>query len=171
MYWIGSFNAHLNRIVHTHIFVNNEFVPGHGPLIDTINPATEQVICSVHSADESDVDAAVRAARICFDSVWSKTSPAERCRLMNRLADLMESSKHEFATIDTLDNGKAFSASYHSDLTESISCFRYYAGWADKIHGNTVDTTYDKLCYTRCEPIGVVGAMVSWNYPTLMLTW
>ncbi|KAL9549992.1 hypothetical protein MBANPS3_004931 [Mucor bainieri] len=163
--------SHYGFHVHTHLFINNEFVPGHGPLIDTVNPATEQVICSVHSADQLDVDAAVKAAQLCFDSVWSKTSPAERGYLMNRLADLMELNKHELATLDTLDNGKAFSASFHADVTESISCFRYYAGWADKMQGKTIDTTHDKLCYTRCEPVGIVGAMVSWNYPTLMLTW
>ncbi|KAF1798190.1 aldehyde dehydrogenase domain-containing protein [Mucor lusitanicus] len=157
--------------VHTHLFINNEFVPGHGPLIETINPATEEVICSVHSADESDVDAAVNAAKECFKSVWRKTAPAERGRLINKLADLMERDKDEIATLDALDNGKAFTIARDVDVTDSIGCFRYFAGWADKIHGKTIDTTFDKLCYTRHEPLGVVGAVVPWNYPTMMPVW
>ena len=146
--------------MHTQLFINNEFVPGHGPLIETINPATEEVICSVHTADESDVDAAVSAAKECFKSVWRKTAPAERARLINKLADLMERDKDEIATLDALDNGKAFTIARDVDVTDSIACFRYFAGWADKIHGKTIDTTFDKLCYTRHEPLGVVGAIV-----------
>ncbi|KAG1123693.1 hypothetical protein G6F42_010307 [Rhizopus arrhizus] len=157
--------------VHTYLFINNEFVPGHGPLIETINPATEEVICSVHSADESDVDAAVNAAKECFKNVWRKTAPAERGRLINKLADLMERDKDEIATLDALDNGKAFTIARDVDVTDSIGCFRYFAGWADKIHGKTIDTTFDKLCYTRHEPLGVVGAVVPWNYPTMMPVW
>ncbi|KAI7861686.1 aldehyde dehydrogenase domain-containing protein [Spinellus fusiger] len=157
--------------VFTHLFINNEFVPGHGPLIETINPVTEQVICSVHSADENDVNAAVFAAKTCFQTTWRKVAPVERGRLLNRLADLMERDKNELATLDALDNGKAFTIARDVDITDSIACFRYYAGWADKIHGKTMDTTFDKICYTRHEALGVVGAIIPWNYPTMMATW
>ncbi|GAA5800224.1 aldehyde dehydrogenase domain-containing protein [Helicostylum pulchrum] len=157
--------------VHTHLFINNEFVPGNGPLIETINPATEEVICSVHSADESDVNAAVKAAKTCFQSTWRKVSPSEKGRLINKLADLMERDKDEIALLDALDNGKAFTVARDVDVTDSIACFRYFAGWADKIHGKTIDTTFDKLCYTRHEPLGVVGAVIPWNYPTMMAVW
>ncbi|CEP08785.1 hypothetical protein, partial, partial [Parasitella parasitica] len=90
---------------------------------------------------------------------------------INKLADLMERDKDEIATLDALDNGKALTASRDFDVTNSIACFRYFAGWADKIHGKTIDTTFDKLCYTRHEPLGVVGAIVPWNYPTMMPVW
>ncbi|KAI7904320.1 aldehyde dehydrogenase domain-containing protein [Cokeromyces recurvatus] len=157
--------------VHTYLFINNEFIPGNGPMIETINPATEEVICSVHSADQSNVDAAVQAAQECFKTTWRRVSPAERGRLINRLADLMERDKDELATLDALDNGKAFTIARDVDITDSIGCFRYFAGWADKIHGKTIDTTFDKLCYTRHEPLGVVGCIIPWNYPIMMATW
>ena len=104
-------------------------------MIETINPATEEVICSVHSADESDVNAAVDAANKCFNDVWRKVAPAEKGRLVNKLADLMERDKEELAALDALDNGKAYTVARDIDITESIGCFRYFAGWADKIHG------------------------------------
>ncbi|KAI7851329.1 aldehyde dehydrogenase domain-containing protein [Circinella umbellata] len=157
--------------VHTHLFINNEFVPGHGPLIETINPATEEVICSVHSADESDVNAAVEAADKCFNDVWRKVAPAEKGRLVNKLADLMERDKEELAALDALDNGKAYTVARDIDITESIGCFRYFAGWADKIHGKTIDTVADRWCYTRHEALGVVGAVIPWNYPIMMAAW
>ncbi|KAG2217547.1 hypothetical protein INT45_005433 [Circinella minor] len=157
--------------VHTHLFINNEFVPGHGPLIETINPATEEVICSVHSADEQDVNAAVNAAATCFKDTWRKVAPAEKARLINKLADLMERDRDELAILDALDNGKAFTVARDVDITDSIACYRYFAGWADKIHGKTIDTTFDKMCYTRHEALGVVGAVIPWNYPTMMAAW
>ena len=132
---LTKFSHFLLYLVHTHLFINNEFVPGHGPLIETINPATEEVICSVHSADESDVNAAVEAADKCFNDVWRKVAPAEKGRLVNKLADLMERDKEELAALDALDNGKAYTVARDIDITESIGCFRYFAGWADKIHG------------------------------------
>ncbi|ORZ01659.1 aldehyde dehydrogenase domain-containing protein [Syncephalastrum racemosum] len=156
---------------HTYLFINNEFVPGHGPLIETINPATEEVICKVHSADESDVDAAVAAADKCFKETWSKVAPAERGLLINKLADLMERDKDEIATLDALDNGKAFTIARDVDVTDSIACFRYFAGWADKIHGKTITTQHNKMNYTLHEPLGVVGAVIPWNYPTMMAAW
>ncbi|KAL0091225.1 aldehyde dehydrogenase domain-containing protein [Phycomyces blakesleeanus] len=157
--------------VHTHLFINNEFVPGHGPLIETINPVNEEVICSVHSANEADVDAAVKAAHESFKNTWRKVAPSEKGRLLNKLADLMERDIDEIATLDALDNGKAFSVARDVDVTDSIGCFRYFAGWADKIHGKTIDTTFDKMCYTRHEALGVVGAVIPWNYPTMMAVW
>ncbi|PHZ09511.1 aldehyde dehydrogenase ALDH15, partial [Rhizopus microsporus ATCC 52813] len=153
------------------LFINNDFVPGRGPLIETINPANEQVLCKVHSADESDVNLAVDAAYQCYYTTWRKVAPAERGRLLNKLADLMERDKDELATLDAVDNGKSFVIARDVDVTDSINCYRYFAGWADKIHGKTIDTTFDKLCYTRHEPLGVVGAVIPWNYPTMMAAW
>lgn len=155
-------------IVHTYLFINNKFVPGHGPLIETINPTTEKVICSVHSANENDVNAAVKAAKDCYNTTWRKIAPAERARLLNTFADLMERDKDEIATLEALDNGKTFPFARDVDVTSSISSFRYYAGWADKIHGKTIDTGFENLCYTRHEPLGVVGAVIPWNFPLMM---
>ncbi|KAG1449969.1 hypothetical protein G6F46_010704 [Rhizopus delemar] len=157
--------------VHTQLFINNEFVPGRGPLIETINPTTEEVLCKVHSADESDVNLAVEAAYDCYYKTWRKVAPAERGRLINKLADLMERDKDELATLDAVDNGKSFVVARDVDVTDSVACYRYFAGWADKIHGKTIDTTFDKLCYTLHEPLGVVGAVIPWNYPTMMAAW
>ncbi|CAO3620100.1 unnamed protein product [Cunninghamella echinulata] len=157
--------------VHTHLFINNEFVPGNGPLIETINPTTEEVIVKVHSASEEDVDAAVAAANKAFKDVWRKVPAADRGLLLNKLADLMERDKDELATLEALDNGKAFHIARDEDIAGSIGCFRYFAGWADKIHGNTIETTFDKVCYTRLEPIGTVGAITPWNYSIMMPAW
>ncbi|KAI7892413.1 aldehyde dehydrogenase domain-containing protein [Mucor mucedo] len=157
--------------VHTQLFINNEFVAGHGPLIETINPANEEVICKVHSADENDVNLAVESAYKCYYETWRKVAPAERGRLIHKLADLMERDKDELAMLDAVDNGKAFAVARDVDVTESIGCYRYFAGWADKIHGKTIDTTFDKVCYTRHEALGVVGAVIPWNYPTMMAAW
>lgn len=158
-------------LVHTQLFINNEFVPGRGPLIDTINPANEKVLCKVHSADESDVNLAVEAAYHCHSKTWRKVAPADRGRLLNKLADLMERDKDILATLDAVDNGKSFVVARDVDVTDSINCYRYFAGWADKIHGKTIDTTFDKLCYTLHESLGVVGAVIPWNYPTMMAAW
>ncbi|KAI9279270.1 aldehyde dehydrogenase domain-containing protein [Sporodiniella umbellata] len=157
--------------VHTQLFINNEFVPGRGPLIDTINPANEEVICKVHSADESDVNLAVEAAHHCYSKIWRTVSPSNRSRFLNKLADLMERDKEELAQLEAVDNGKVFTVARDADVDASISCFRYYAGWADKIHGKTIDTTHNKLCYTLHEPLGVVGAVIPWNYPIMMAAW
>lgn len=116
----------------------------------------------MHSADEQDVDAAVKSADKCFNETWRKVAPAERALLINKLADLMERDKDELAALDALDNGKAFTVARDCDITDSIACYRYFAGWADKIHGKTIDTTFDKWCYTRHEPLGVVGAVIPW---------
>lgn len=155
-------------IVHTQLFINNEFVPGRGPLIDTINPVNEQVICKVHSASEEDVDAAVDAANAAFKNEWKKVAAAQRGRYLNKLADLMERDIDELATLEALDNGKSFVVARDVDITDSIACFRYFAGWADKIHGNTIETTYDKMCYTRMEPVGCVASVTPWNYSIMM---
>ncbi|KAI8333635.1 aldehyde dehydrogenase domain-containing protein [Chlamydoabsidia padenii] len=157
--------------VHTQLFINNEFVPGHAPLIETINPVNEEVICKVHAANEKDVDAAVEAANKAFKNVWRKVPAAQRGRYINKLADLMERDIDELATLEALDNGKSFVVARDVDVTDSIACFRYFAGWADKIHGDTIETTFDKMCYTLHEPIGCVGAITPWNYTIMMPAW
>lgn len=98
--------AYTNKLLaNTQLFINNQFVPGNGPSIDLLNPATEEVICSVHSADESDVNRAVKVAQDAYNNVWRRTAPAERTRLLNKLADLLDRDQEEIAYLATLENG------------------------------------------------------------------
>jgi len=143
-----------------------------GKAFETINPATEEVIAEVAEGDAADVDLAVRAARKAFDSgPWRKTDARDRGRLMNKLADLIEQNIDELAELETLDNGKPIRESRHADLPLVIDCFRYYAGWADKIHGQTIPVRGPHFCYTKREPVGVAGQIIPWNFPMLMVAW
>ncbi len=143
-----------------------------GRTFETINPATGEVIANVAEADKADVDKAVVAARREFeDGPWSKLSATARGRLLNKLADLIERDSDELAELETLDNGKPIRDSKGADLPLTIACYRYYAGWADKIHGKTIPINGPYFCYTRHEPVGVVGQIIPWNFPLLMQAW
>ncbi len=143
-----------------------------GKTFETINPATEEVITEVAEGDAADIDLAVKAARKAFDSgPWRKIDARDRGRLMNKLADLIESHIDELAELETLDNGKPINESRQADLPLVIDCLRYYAGWADKIHGQTIPVRGRYFCYTRREPVGVVGQIIPWNFPMLMVAW
>ena len=143
-----------------------------GKTFATINPATEEVIAEVAEGDAADIDLAVKAARKAFDSgPWRKMDARDRGRLMYKLADLIESHIDELAELETLDNGKPISESRNADLPLVIDCLRYYAGWADKIHGQTIPVRGHYFCYTRREPVGVVGQIIPWNFPMLMVAW
>ena len=112
------------------------------------------------------MDHAVECAQKAFDTVWGLNCPGfERGRLLYKLADLMDQRADEFAALEALDVGKAFSWAKGADVPGTISTLRYYAGWADKIHGNTIETTKDKISYTVHEPLGVVGQIIPWNFP------
>ncbi|MGD2182480.1 aldehyde dehydrogenase family protein [Lusitaniella coriacea] len=153
--------------------INNKWVDSiHGRTFETINPATGEVICKVAQADAIDVDRAVEAARTAFTTGdWSKLSPRDRGRLLYKLADLMETHQEELAQLETLDNGKPITESRTIDLPLAIACYRYYAGWADKMHGKTIPVDGSFFSYTRHEPIGVVGQIIPWNFPLLMQAW
>jgi len=141
-----------------------------GKEFETISPATGEVICRVAEADAPDVEKAVRAARAAFNTgPWPKMAAAERGRLLYKLADLIEANAEELARLETLDNGKPLMESRHADLPLSIATFRYYAGWADKIQGRTIPVAGPHFCYTRHQPVGVVGQIIPWNFPLLML--
>ena len=98
-------------------------------------------------------------------------SARERGRLLYQLADLIEENNEELAALETLDNGKPISDSRDADLPLAIDCYRYYAGWADKIEGKTIPINGPYFCYTRHEPVGVVGQIIPWNFPLLMQAW
>ncbi len=161
-------------IKQTKILIDNKWVDSvSGKTFETINPATGEVLAKVAEADAADVDLAVKAARKAFHSKapWRRMSAAERGKLMNRLADLMEKNADELATLESLDNGKPRHIARAADLPLSIACYRYYAGWADKIQGKTIPVSGDYFCYTRHEPVGVVGQIIPWNFPLLMQAW
>jgi aldehyde dehydrogenase (NAD+) len=143
-----------------------------GKTFETIDPSTGEVICRVAEADAADVDLAVRAARKAFESgPWPRTHASERGRILNKLADLIEDHQEELAALESLDNGKPYSVALTADLPLVIKCYRYYAGWADKNHGKTIPIEGDFFCYTRHEPVGVVGQIIPWNFPLLMQAW
>jgi len=155
----------------TGLFINNEFVKGvDGKTFEVINPATEEVITSVHEATEKDVDIAVAAARKAFEGPWRQETPENRGKLLNKLADLFEKNLDLLASVEALDNGKA-QAMAKVDISMCAGCLRYYGGWADKIEGKVVDTTPDTFNYIKKEPIGVCGQIIPWNFPLLMWAW
>ncbi|CAO3654727.1 unnamed protein product [Mucor fragilis] len=153
----------------TGLFINNEFVKG-SDTIETINPATGKVIAHVQAADKKDVDAAVQAASDAFHGPWSKMTPSGRAALMFKLADLIDRDNEELSQIETLDNGKGITFSRLFDCKQIAVTLRYFAGYADKVHGKVIDTE-GALSYTRHEPIGVCGAIIPWNFPVMMLGW
>jgi aldehyde dehydrogenase (NAD+) len=138
----------------------------------TVNPATEEVIAEVAEGDAEDIDLAVRAARQAFESgPWRTMDARDRGRLLDRLADLIETHIDDLARLETLDNGKPIGESRQGDLPLVLDCFRYYAGWADKLTGQTVPVRGNYFCYTRREPMGVAGQIIPWNFPMLMVAW
>ncbi|MGA3211834.1 MAG: aldehyde dehydrogenase family protein [Terriglobales bacterium] len=140
----------------------------------TINPATGEVLTEIAQAGGADVDAAVSAARRAFDDLsgpWRKLSASERGRLLWKIADHLEKNIDELAELETLDNGKPIFESRYVDLPMVIDVFRYFAGWATKIHGETINTFESAFTYTLREPLGVVGAIVAWNFPLLLASW
>jgi phenylacetaldehyde dehydrogenase len=149
-----------------------------GKTFPTFNPATGEVLSQVAEGDREDIDRAVKAARAAFESgPWSKITPSERGRLIWKLADLLEKHTEEFAQIESLDNGKPLKVARVADVPLAVDMFRYMAGWATKIEGNTIPISVPYapgakfLAYTVREPIGVVGQIIPWNFPLLMAAW
>jgi aldehyde dehydrogenase (NAD+) len=157
----------------TQCFIDGKWVPSvSGKTFDTIHPATEEVVAQVAEGDKADIDLAVKAARKQFDGgEWSRMDARDRGRLMYKLADLLEENAEELAGLETLDNGKPIRDSRAADIPLVIDCIRYYAGWADKIHGSTIPIRGNHFCYTKREPVGVVGQIIPWNFPALMTAW
>lgn len=155
------------------LYIGGEWVAAAaGACYQTVNPATEQALATVADASAPDVDAAVGAARQAFESgPWAEMSAAERGRILWRMADLVDSRREELGALETLDNGKPVFESQQVDMPMVAEVFRYYAGWATKIHGETVPVRGPFLHYTLREPVGVVGAIVPWNFPLLLASW
>ncbi len=143
-----------------------------GNTFETINPATAEPLTTVAEGGAEDVDRAARAARAAFESdAWQKLDARKRGRLLSAIADGLEARADELARLETMDNGKPVREARMIDIRESIDCFRYYAGWADKIAGDVIPVPGPYLNYTRREPVGVCGAIIPWNYPLQMAAW
>jgi len=125
-----------------------------------MNPATGEEIVKVSEATKSDVNTAVAAAKAAFErgSPWRTMDASNRGKILNKLADLIERDRAQLAALDSLDNGKPYQVAFDVDLNLVIKCFRYFAGWADKIFGRTVPIDGNYLSMTRLEPLGVCGA-------------
>ena len=146
------------------LFIGGKFVkPKQGKSFDTINPATEEFLSKIGYAEKADIDAAVESARLAFTKVWSKMPAKERGKYLYRIARIMQERAREFAVVETLDNGKPIRESRDTDIPLAAAHFFYHAGWADKLDyagfGN------------KPKPLGVVGQIIPWNFPLLMLAW
>src|SRR5688500_13850387 len=154
------------------LLINNEWrAAASGETMDVVNPATEEVIAQVPSAGSKDLDAAVAAARAALGGPWGQMSARERGRLVRRLGDRLLERADEVARLETLHNGKPISESRQIEIPASAECFEYYGGWSDKVMGETIPVKGNYLTYTLREPIGVVAAIVPWNFPLLLASW
>ncbi|XP_039275939.1 aldehyde dehydrogenase, mitochondrial [Nilaparvata lugens] len=161
------------EIKYTQLFINNKFVDSQSKkTFSTINPSTGKEICKISEADKADVDLAVEAANAAFKrgSSWRSMDASARGKLLYKLADLIERDITYLSNLETLDNGKPVGDSTF-DINCAIDVFRYYAGWADKIQGTTIPVDGSFFSFTRREPVGVVGQIIPWNYPILMVSW
>ena len=145
------------------LFIDGDFVDGHGKSFKTISPANEEVLAEIAEADEADVDAAVRAARRAYDKVWSRMPGRERAKYLYRIARIIQERSRELAVLESLDNGKPIKESRDVDVPTVAAHFFYYAGWADKLEyaGRGPDP----------RPLGVAAQIIPWNFPLLMLAW
>jgi aldehyde dehydrogenase (NAD+) len=154
------------------LFIGGKFVDSNsGKTFSALNPATGQTLCQVAEADKTDVDQAVKAARKALESgPWKTMDAADRGRLLYKLADRIEAQAEELAALEALSSGKIITDA-RGDLQGVVNWLRYYAGWADKIEGKTVPVRGNFLSYTLRQPVGVVGQIIPWNFPLLMLAW
>ena len=157
------------------MFIDGKWVEAaSGKTFPTYNPATGEVLAQIAEGDREDIDRAVKAARRAFESgPWHEMTPSQRGRLIWKLGDLIEEHLEEFAQLESLDNGKPLSVARVADVPLAADLFRYMAGWATKIEGNTIPISASSrhvkyLAYTRREPVGVVGQIIPWNFPLLM---
>ncbi|MDR1310281.1 MAG: aldehyde dehydrogenase family protein [Burkholderiaceae bacterium] len=160
-----------NNIPTHNLLINGKHVaPESGQFSTILNPATEEIIASVAQGGINDVDTAVKAARGAL-AVWNKMRAADRGHILNKLADLMEAHQEELILLETLNAGKPIASVRRQDMPAAIDTMRYYAGWCDKIIGQVVPARTDALTYTIREPVGVVGAIVPWNFPVMIGIW
>src|ERR1700743_3714930 len=154
------------------LLIDGKRVPSSsGRTFKSLNPATEEVIATIAEGNEADVDRAVAAARRAFEGPWRTMRAAERGALLLKWAELLKRHADEIVEIESLDGGKPISATLRQDFPAAIDTLTYYAGWADKITGDVVPTRDDALTYTVRDPVGVVAAIVPWNFPLMIGMW
>ena len=156
------------------LLIHGRWVPSKSErTFSTLDPATGEPLAFLYEADEGDVDEAVRSARRALEGPWSRISPAERGRLLWKLADLIEENAEELCQLESLDTGKPVTETSVADIPLTVEQFRYFAGWATKLTGDVLPVSFpgSYLAYTRREPVGVVGAIVPWNFPLLIASW
>ncbi|XP_055820686.1 benzaldehyde dehydrogenase, mitochondrial-like [Solanum dulcamara] len=160
-------------VEYTKLFINGQFVDStSGKTFPTLDPRTGEVIAHVAEGDVEDINRAVIAARNAFDEgPWPKMSAYERSKILLRIADLIEKHNDGIATLETWDSGKLYQQVATIEIPMIVRVLRYYAGWADKIHGLTVPADGPYHVQTFHEPIGVVGQIIPWNFPLLMFAW
>jgi phenylacetaldehyde dehydrogenase len=160
------------------MLINGKWVEAaSGKTFPTYNPATGDVLANIAEGDQADIDAAVKAARAAFNGPWRKMTASQRGKLIWKLGDLIDQHLEEFAELESLDNGKPLTVARAADVPLAAELFRYMAGWATKIEGNTIPLSVPYTpgaryhAYTVREPIGVVGQIIPWNFPLLMAAW
>ena len=166
-------------ITRRQLFIDGQLVDAKsGKTFDTVNPATGETLATIVEGGAADIDLAVRAARRAFDDgPWGRMTPSERGRIIWRIGDLISEHLEEFAELETLDNGKPLAVARAADVPLAAELFRYMAGWATKIEGNTIPLSVPYApgaefhAYTLREPVGVVGQIIPWNFPLLMAAW
>src|SRR5579862_6000958 len=162
----------LNALKQADLLIGGESRPSQsGRYFDSVDPATEQVIARVAEADAADIDAAVAAARGALQGDWGQIRAADRGQALVRLAELVRKHQDELVELESLDSGKPVSAVRRQDLPAVLDTLSYYAGWADKINGQLIPARPDALTYTVREPVGVVGAIIPWNFPLMIGMW
>lgn len=154
------------------LFINNEWVDADGgATLPTYHPATGELLADIAAGSKSDIDKAVKAARAAFNNPkWRNMDAADRGLLLWRIGDALEARAQDLVRIEVLDNGKPLREA-QIDIREAVEAFRYYAGWTTKLQGDTLPVRGNVLNYTVREPLGVVGAIIPWNFPLLMAAW
>src|SRR5712692_8075592 len=152
------------------LFINGVWREGAARL-EVVNPATEEIIGRVAAATAQDIDDAVAAARAALRGPWASLSARDRGRFLAKISQRILERIDEFARLETAHNGKPIFESRQIEIPAAAECFEYYAGWADKIHGETIPVNGRYLTYTLREPVGVVAAIVPWNFPLLLTAW
>ena len=156
------------------MFINGRFVAARGAnRIDTFEPSTGEVLSNIPLGQDEHVDAVVQAAKSAFEGSWSKVTPADRERILQRIADLVDEHSQTIAEIESIDNGKAVSGAREVDVLGGSALLRYMAGWPTKLEGSTRSVSLDgeHLGFTLLEPVGPVAAIVPWNWPFNMAIW
>lgn len=155
----------------TDLYINGQWTPAaSGKRMTDVSPVNAQPFCDVAEGDAADIDKAVAAANAALQGDWGKMTGAKRAKILWRMADELESRADHIAALETADNGKPIFES-KIDVAQTAGVFRYFAGWADKITGQTIPVDWDAFVYTLREPVGVVGAIIPWNFPLNLASW